>query len=276
MSRSLHQPFNMVRTFGNPSSDTDISPPHTHTLVAAEDERIIGGQSCGRHQQPFQVALMGSPNMVRCGGVLIDPGWVLTAAHCDTARPISIRLGEYSLKTSEGTEQCIKSTQSFPHPNYNLTSHDYDIMLLKLQNTANLNNYVKTIGLPDRCPEPNTECLVSGWGTTQTPKGTGYPNILQCGKVYIQPNADCNKSYPGAVTENMLCAGVKEGGVDSCQGDSGGPLVCNGKLQGIVSWGSQVCAPKGKPGVYTKVCRFTNWIWSTIRENSSNRASITC
>uniref|UniRef100_A0A8C0JEZ7 Peptidase S1 domain-containing protein n=1 Tax=Chelonoidis abingdonii TaxID=106734 RepID=A0A8C0JEZ7_CHEAB len=141
--------------------------------VAAEDERIIGGQSCGRHQQAYQVALMDSPNTVRCGGVLIDPSWVLTAAHCDTVGPISIRLGEYSLKASEGTEQCIKSTQSFPHPNYNLTSHDYDIMLLKLQNTANLNNYVKTIGLPDRCPDPNTECLVSGWGTTQTPKGTG-------------------------------------------------------------------------------------------------------
>ncbi|XP_032627600.1 trypsin-like [Chelonoidis abingdonii] len=243
--------------------------------VAAEDERIIGGQSCGRHQQAYQVALMDSPNTVRCGGVLIDPSWVLTAAHCDTVGPISIRLGEYSLKASEGTEQCIKSTQSFPHPNYNLTSHDYDIMLLKLQNTANLNNYVKTIGLPDRCPDPNTECLVSGWGTTQTPK-VQYPNILQCGKVYIQSNADCDKSYPGALTENMLCAGVKEGGVDSCQGDSGGPLVCNGKLQGIVSWGSQICALKGKPGVYAKVCRFTDWIRGTIRENSSNRASITC
>uniref|UniRef100_A0A8C4YP64 Peptidase S1 domain-containing protein n=1 Tax=Gopherus evgoodei TaxID=1825980 RepID=A0A8C4YP64_9SAUR len=155
-------------------------------MPAGGSSRIIGGQSCGRHQQTYQVALMDSPNTVRCGGVLIDPSWVLTAAHCDTKRPISIRLGEYSLKASEGTEQCIKSTQSFPHPNYNLTSHDYDIMLLKLQNTANLNNYVKTIGLPDRCPEPNTECLVSGW-VLGTPLQWPFRPIWSSSDILRQP-----------------------------------------------------------------------------------------
>ncbi|XP_074837457.1 serine protease 1-like [Carettochelys insculpta] len=152
---------------------------------------------------------------------------------------------------------------------YNFTTHDYDIMLLKLQTAVNLTNYVRTIGLPDRCPAADAECLVSGWGTTQTPK-VKYPDLLQCGQVYIQSNTDCDKSYPNAVTENMLCAGVMKGGVDSCQGDSGGPLVCDGKLQGIVSWGSQICAPKDKLGVYTKVCRFTSWIQSTMQENSGN------
>lgn len=51
------------------------------------------------------------------------------------------------------------------------------------------------------------------------------------------------------------------------QGDSGGPLVCNGSLQGIISWGQDPCAVTRKPGVYTKVCKYVDWIHKTMNGN---------
>ena len=64
----------------------------------------------------------------------------------------------------------------------------------------------------------------------------------------------------------MICAGYPEGGKDSCQGDGGGPLVCNAELQGITSWGIG-CAEPGRPGAYTKVCNFVDWLQQTMASN---------
>uniref|UniRef100_U6CY61 Kallikrein 11 isoform 3 n=1 Tax=Neovison vison TaxID=452646 RepID=U6CY61_NEOVI len=93
------------------------------------------------------------------------------------------------------------------------------------------------------------------------------PHTLRCANITIIKHEECEKAYPGNITDTMVCASVREEGKDSCQGDSGGPLVCDGSLQGIISWGQDPCAVTRKPGVYTKVCKYVDWIQKTMDNN---------
>ncbi|XP_051007612.1 anionic trypsin-2 isoform X2 [Acomys russatus] len=138
-------------------------------------------------------------------------------------------------------------------------------MLIKLSSPVTLNARVATVSLPTSCAAAGTQCLISGWGNTLS-FGVNNPDLLQCLDAPILSQAECEASYPGKITKNMICVGFLEGGKDSCQGDSGGPVVCNGELQGIVSWGYG-CALKDSPGVYTKVCNYVDWIQDTIAAN---------
>ncbi|NWZ60446.1 KLK14 protein, partial [Haliaeetus albicilla] len=181
-------------------------------------------------------------------------------------RITSTHLGKHNLYTREWGE-VQKMVQKFvPHPNYNPTTKDNDIMLMKLLTPVTLTNRIQPIAVASCLPDPGTTCVTSGWGATTSPEVT-YPDVLQCVNVTIFSTAECQRLYPGSITDNMLCAGSLQGGRDSCQGDSGGPLVCNRTLQGIVSWGMEKCGQPKRPGVYTKVCRYAQWIQKTMKDN---------
>ncbi|XP_008329571.1 trypsin-3-like [Cynoglossus semilaevis] len=229
---------------------------------AAVDDKVVGGYECPRNSVPYQVSLNAGYHF--CGGSLISSLWVVSAAHCYKSR-IQVRLGEHNIAVNEGTEQWIDGVKMIKHPQYNSYNLDNDIMLIKLSRPASLNNYVKTISLPSRCPVADEPCMVSGWGNTSA-NGSLFPDRLQCLRQPIIDDRICKNAYPHLLTENMLCSGFMQGGASSCQGDSGGPLVCNGQLQGVVSWGYD-CAMKGHPSVYARVCRYNSWISSVMRNN---------
>jgi secreted trypsin-like serine protease len=242
------------------------------------EPQIVGGQVASPGEYPWQAAIVSAtdPNPQFgqfCGGSLIDTEWVLTAAHCVGGSSIDVVLGINNLSdgpTTGGQGQRIAVDKIIPFPGY--TDPDGDLALLHLATPASLSATVALIGLAgpgdSALFEPGDTATVTGWGDTSW---AGPPsNALLEVAVPIVSNATCNapSSYNGAITANMLCAGLAAGGKDSCQGDSGGPLIVpNGQswLQaGIVSWGDVLCASPNKYGVYTRISQFKSWIDSQI------------
>ncbi|XP_036619446.1 plasma kallikrein [Trichosurus vulpecula] len=230
--------------------------------------RVVGGMRSAPQEWPWQASLqvkLRTRSHV-CGGSVIANQWVVTAAHCFDDLPSSdiwrIYTGILNQSEIQAATPFSRAKRIIIHPQYKISETKHDIALIKLETPMNFTDFQSAICLPSKEDMAYTNCWVTGWGFTQE-KGE-IQNTLQKVKLPIVPIEECREKYiQHEITDQMICAGYKEGGKDACKGDSGGPLSCyqNGiwQLVGITSWG-EGCAKKDHPGVYTKVVTYADWI----------------
>ncbi|KAJ8394701.1 hypothetical protein AAFF_G00043010 [Aldrovandia affinis] len=233
--------------------------------------RIVGGQVASRGAWPWQVSLQISSQHL-CGGSIITPYWIVTAAHCvethSNPRDWTVYAGYLTL--SEMVVASGNLVERIISNKYDSETNDNDIALMKLKKPLRMSDTVKPVCLPNAGLNfaSSQQCWISGWGA-QISGGQSSDDLMEA-QVSLIDRTTCNKRsvYNGEITNTMICAGKLEGGVDACQGDSGGPLVTNQGstwwLVGDTSWGYG-CAQKNKPGVYGNVTFFLSWIYEQMQ-----------
>ncbi|XP_031328283.1 trypsin alpha-like [Photinus pyralis] len=219
------------------------------------DGRIVGGKPVKIEEYPYQISLQSHGSHV-CGGSIIGPNKILTAAHCTSGSSASSMTVRHSSTYRGSQGVVIKVAHIAQNPAYNPFDISNDVSVLTLTESIKESDIGKPIKLVEfNAVEGGRKAVCTGWGTLSS--GGFLPLELQAVDVMEVNRTKCNKSYGGGITDTMICFGSP--GKDSCQGDSGGPLVVDGKQVGIVSWGYG-CADPDHPGVYAHVAALRNFI----------------
>jgi len=239
--------------------------------------QIVNGEQAAACEWKWQAGLKEG-TMPFCGGMLISPQWVLTAAHCaeTSSNPgFDVVLGDWKPRKTSGKEQERRAVEVIRHPGYNDNTMEWDLAMVKLSSPVDMTDCVGAVCLPTGADvKPGAKCWITGWGTLSS--GGRQPDVLQQAEVSIISNSDCTKVYDYAsneITKTMICAQGRtpDGQIsDACQGDSGGPLVCESggawTLYGATSWGYG-CAGKKYPGIWARVHEGMPWIESILEGN---------
>lgn len=264
--------------------------------------RVVGGKDARLGQYPWIVNIGYTENgnnevVFKCGGTLIGPRHVLTAAHCvaglhDSMQLSSVRFGEHDLSSAPDCDIndnnfCASATQEYAtenvivHPDYNNPNRfNNDIAIIKINKEVKETDFISPICLPFpsvfTIDTVNREPEVAGWGAVDM-YARRFSDVLQYVSVPFYGFSSCQDIYKRQkvqLVDSQLCAGGKKG-EDSCSGDSGSGLMMDVEINerpydprwiqvGIVSFGPRRCATKGVPGVYTNVSSYLPWILDSV------------
>ncbi|XP_070210443.1 uncharacterized protein [Littorina saxatilis] len=261
--------------------------------------RIVGGTEAEKGMYPW-IVMLTKDGKFFCGGSILDPLHVITAAHCLKDEPKSYLTGmvnternslqviagkdRSSLDSRPAHEQRVSVSSGYMHSGFTFSPIHNDIAVLRLSKPLVFNSRVSPICLPNVTDVMPRRCVVAGWGYTNEYFQT-LPSSMRTVSLWTYNRTECQRTFPtftflGYSTsyylkEGVFCAANSTfGGQDSCQGDSGGPLFClmtskEGEGQGehytqfgVVSWGDD-CGKPGKPGFYTYLPTFRSWIYNT-------------
>jgi trypsin len=232
--------------------------------LAPASRAILGGSPASEGEYPFMASLQDGTGFHFCGGSVVAPGWVLTAAHCVSdgdASDLWIVTGKNNLHAPGG--QRIKVTSVRVHPDYANATHDAALLQLS---SATTSPAIRLSGAADDNLEADgTPVKVTGWGDTRPTLGLFATQQLQEVDLAVVSDQECGQTNAGFDAATGVCAAAFL--KDSCQGDSGGPLFATVDSQrvqiGVVSYGFSCGIPRF-PGVYSEVnnAAIRSWITS--------------